>query len=522
MAISSGLPVEAYKYFVLFARLTTGSITTCTRSLLLTFLLLLFLFVGKMTSRLRSILGGSNRVKKRPSTSKPASRKGASPTPPSSSSWSASLPRTKSGLSSSSSTTKNHKTATINEEVAAQDEDFFNDDDDNYSSPLPDQGLVHALATDLTLRDVPQAMRYAREKMFTPLPDQPSRLGLSSTRVAEVLHFRRALPPLVTTAHLHALLRSPTAVERETAELVRAGAVRKVVVWRRALGTDRGRGGGAGGGVVEFLVEGGDLEGLVRDWGASEDELRGTGEAFVAWLRANPAKLKVSSSTGDVDEAGGDGRLKPEQADQLVRGGFLTTYHDFDIGNVSSGFARPEDRGTMLSLESVSRAAAGSIEAVGGQGAIHSSGGSGGARGGSSGGGGIATYPSRKPGTGSGAGAGGGADLSLALPGQGAYLKLLSAALSHLTSVLAKSTHREMPEGLLRERWDGGVASDGSRQHARKRERREFAGALAGRTRKWKQFHGLAFEWVLHEAVGAGLVEVFETGSVGRGVRLLV
>jgi SulP family sulfate permease len=29
------------------------------------------------------------------------------------------------------------------------------------------------------------------------------------------------------------------------------------------------------------------------------------------------------------------------------------------------------------------------------------------------------------------------------------------------------------------------------------------------------------FGWVLREAVGGGMVEVFETGSVGRGVRVI-
>lgn len=474
-----------------------------------------------MTSRLRSILGGSNRVKKKPSTAKSSSSRNGGLSRNSSGNsnngWSDSLPRTKPGTSSSSNArAKSHRVGNEDEIAGVEQDADFLDDDDDYSSPLPDEGLVHALATDLTLRDVPQAMRYSRDRMFTPMPDQPSRLGLTSTRVAEVLNFRRNLPRLVTTAHLHALLHSPTAVERETAELIRAGAVRKVVVWRRGLVMDhRGGGGGgaaaAGGGVVEFLVEGGELVNLVNMSEALEEEeeeqpVIGTKEAFLEWLRRNPAKLKVSRN-GDIDEGGRDRRLKPEQIDQLVRNGFLTTSHDFTIGNVSYGFARPEDRGTMLSLESVSRAAAGSFEAVGGQGAIHSSGGSGGARAGGGGGG--------------GAGNSGGGDFSLAVPGQGAYLKLLSAAVSHLTSILAKTAYKEMPETLLRERWDGGVASEGSRQHARKRERREFAGVLAAKTRKWKQFYGLAFEWVLHETVGAGLVEVFETGSVGKGVRLL-
>lgn len=71
---------------------------------------------------------------------------------------------------------------------------------------------------------------------------------------------------------------------------------------------------------------------------------------------------------------------------------------------------------------------------------------------------------------------------------------------------------------MLKERWNGGIASNEAAYMAKK-SRGEFAGILPGQTRKWKQFRGLSFEWVLEEAVGAGLVEVFETGSVGRGVR---
>lgn len=442
-----------------------------------------------MTGRLRAILGGSNRVKKKPSGSK--SRGGENKNnraSPSSSSWSDSLPRTKASTESKTTTNKTHKQ--IND---------ADDDEEGYhpNEPLPDGGLVHALLTDLTLRDVPQAMRFSHSHMFTPLPEQPSSYGFNSTRVAELLNFRRNLPHLTTTMHLHALLRSPTAVERETAELVRAGTLRKIVILRRGAGNK------AGGGVVEFLMESRDLETLVNDSGMARE----TKQAFIAWLKANPAQLKVSSSDIDTAGPGGNGGLQASHIDQLVRAGFLTTFHDFDIGHVSSNFARPEDIGTMLSLQSISRAATGSFAAVGGSDALHSSGGSGGAR---SGGAEARTLLG-----------GGHGDLSLAVPGQGTYLKLLTAALTHLTtSLLAKARYREMPEDLLRERWDGGVANE-SRQHAGKKGRREFAGVLPGRTRKWKDFSGLAFEWVLHEAVGAGLAEVFETGSVGRAVRLL-
>lgn len=404
---------------------------------------------------------------------------------PSSSSWSDSLPRTK--ASRVSNTTPDD----------SQKEDNGADDEEEYrpNEPLPDGGLVHALLTDLTLRDVPQAMRFSHSHMFTPLPEQPSSYGLNSTRVADVLNFRRQLPHLTTTMHLHALLRSPTAVERETAELVRAGTLRKIIILRRGAGNK------AGGGVVEFLTEGQDLEMRVNESGMAKETI----DAFNTWLKANPAKMKVSSS--DIHNRGSEGGLQASHVDQLVRAGFLTTFHDFDIGHVSSNFARPEDIGTMLSLQSISRAAAGSFAAVGGSDALHSSGGSGGARSGGAG--------ARLVGPGSG-------DLSLAVPGQGAYLKLLTAAVTHLTvNLLGKTKYKEMPEGLLRERWDGGVANESSKQHAGKKSRREFAGVLPGRTRKWKEFSGLAFEWILHEAVGAGLVEVFETGSVGRAVRLL-
>ncbi len=43
---------------------------------------------------------------------------------------------------------------------------------------------------------------------------------------------------------------------------------------------------------------------------------------------------------------------------------------------------------------------------------------------------------------------------------------------------------------------------------------------LPGRTKKWKQFYGMRFEWVLEECLGTGVVELFETGSVGMGVRM--
>jgi hypothetical protein len=75
-----------------------------------------------------------------------------------------------------------------------------------------------------------------------------------------------------------------------------------------------------------------------------------------------------------------------------------------------------------------------------------------------------------------------------------------------------------MPLDMLRERWDGGIAANDEATKA-KRYRGEWTGVLPARTKKWREFSGLRFEWVLEEAVGSGLVEGFETGSVGKGFR---
>ncbi len=58
--------------------------------------------------------------------------------------------------------------------------------------------------------------------------DIPIRAGMNSTRISEVLNYRRDLPPIVTVAHLLALSSSPTATEREVADLVRTGVVRRL------------------------------------------------------------------------------------------------------------------------------------------------------------------------------------------------------------------------------------------------------------------------------------------------------
>jgi hypothetical protein len=342
------------------------------------------------------------------------------------------------------------------------------DDDDLFGDRLDDVGFVKALATDLTLRDVAQAILYVQGKMWSKIPEE--RAGMNSTRIAEVLNFRSSLPPIVTVSHVQALLNSPTTVEREIAELIKGGAIRKIVV-------------GGRGSIGEALI-------LVKDWDNMIEKSNleaSVKEKFIALLHESPAQLKIPRS-----------QLSNDEAKALMHAGFLTS--STPAWTSTDVFSRPGDgsRGTITSLNSISKAASGSLAAVGGEGAVHAAGGSGGGA---------------RPLAGTG-------DYSLALPTTGPFLKLVANARAHLLSLLSKSKFREAPESLLNQRWDGGIAADDA-QSTGKRNRGEFAGVLPGRTRKWKQFYGITFEWILGEGVGAGLVEVFDTGTIGRGIRAL-
>ncbi|KAL2126842.1 hypothetical protein VTI74DRAFT_138 [Chaetomium olivicolor] len=293
---------------------------------------------------------------------------------------------------------------------------------------------------------------------------------------------------------------TPAAAERVLAALLRAGRVRKVVI-PTLVGA-----GTVGGG--EMLVQADVWEGMVMASSSFSSSLGVNGlaedvkRAFVAWSRTRPGALKMEGS--EVEAVG----LGMKGVDALVRAGFLTAVNGNGDGCSGRGmFARPEERCSLISLERVSRAAAGTVAAVGGEGVLHAAGGTG-----------ARNLVGSGVGTGAGEGHGGG--YSIAVPGSGMFIKLVSAALEHLEELLRKTQYREMPESDLRERWDGGVVGDSEIAMAKK-ARGEFVGVVPGKTKKWKEFQGLSFDWVLREAVGAGLVEVFETRSVGRAVRLV-
>jgi hypothetical protein len=90
-------------------------------------------------------------------------------------------------------------------------------------------------------------------------------------------------------------------------------------------------------------------------------------------------------------------------------------------------------------------------------------------------------------------------DLRIAIPGNGAYLKLAASAVDWIKDALARTKWGEAPESSLKDRFEGG--------------------GLHGP--RWKDLWGLKWEWALGEALGLGVVEIFETGSVGRGVRAI-
>jgi hypothetical protein len=197
--------------------------------------------------------------------------------------------------------------------------------------------------------------------------------------------------------------------------------------------------------------------------------------------------------------------FSPDEITTLVHLGFLTRASS--TSSKADVFLRPGSS-TLGTLNSVSTAgssfASGSEGAAGKSSIEHLSGGSGATERLSN------TASSKLP-----------FQYTLSLPNTGSYLRLLTEAREHLMYLLARANkYRELPRDLLKEKWDGGIAgTDEASKSARLRG--EWKGTLPGRTRKWRQFHGLEFDWVLEECVGAGMVECFQTGSVGVGVRAI-
>ena len=346
---------------------------------------------------------------------------------------------------------------------------------------LTNVGLVKRLATDQELRNVAQTMKYIQGTMFDDIPE---RGGFNSTRISEILNLRKSLPPTVTVSHLHSLTSSFTSTEKEISALVRNGIVRKLHT------PGRGTGGSNAG---DSLVLTKDVESAIRGTATVDASLA---DKFLGDLAKHPTSQGIANR-----------RFSAPDITILMRAGFLT--FTSAIHNPPIFFVEPSSAAgaTATSIANVSKSASGSLAAVGGENAMQDAGG---------GGGPPRTYTSTAPPFKVSTGL---CELQLSLPGIGQYLKLLTSARSHLLMLLSKSPFSELPVYLLKERWEGGVSADDAAAKA-KRYRREFAGVLPARTRKWKQFHGISFDWILAECSGAGLIEVFETGNVGQAARI--
>ncbi|KAL8983668.1 MAG: hypothetical protein Q9177_004911 [Variospora cf. flavescens] len=293
-----------------------------------------------------------------------------------------------------------------------QQEDFLGE-------KLDDIGLVTTLPTDVPLRDVVQMVQYANANMFDPLPEGG---GFNSTRISEILNFRKSLPITVTVAHVHALSISPTATEREISELMKANILRKVVVPGRGIG---------GSTVGEGLILINALEEMLNRSDAVDDHLK---QKFLDALKAHFV-VSVMPPTA----------LSRTEMTSLRRAGFLTS--STQSSSSESWIGSPSSASTSVST--ISKAASGSLAAVGGEGAVVEAG---------------ATLGFRRENS-HGIDA---SSLQLSLPNMGPYLRLLTQARAHLTSLLHGSRFREMPLYLLHERWDGGISNDDPAAQAKK------------------------------------------------------
>ncbi|KAK4560908.1 hypothetical protein LTR86_004863 [Recurvomyces mirabilis] len=377
---------------------------------------------------------------------------------------SSSLPRKKPSISRSSSSNLAKDSPAA---AAAQDR-------------LNDTGIPPSLAPRGNNQDVLTLMKYIQENTWNPIP---SVSGMGSERISEILRFRASLPPIVSTAHLFALSSSPTAIEREMATLVQAGVLRKISI------PGRGKGGGVVGEGVVIVEEWRDL--VKSCAGLSE----GVKREYLRLLDEAPRGCATTSVR----------TLKGEEVRELVQAGFLTN-PSASAGLAGSGsmdlFASPSSSSGLLNAGFT--APSGSLAAIGGAGAVHEKGG-----GGST----LATQPHRMPPNHDWT------PMTFSLPNTGPYLRLLTSSRSHLLTLLKQLSprHRECTVDLLREKWEGNVLGDAV--SVAKRGRGEWRGVLPGKTRAWREFWGIKFQWVLEEGVGGGVVEVFETGVGVWGVR---
>jgi Serine-threonine protein kinase 19 len=323
-----------------------------------------------------------------------------------------------------------------------------------------------ALAPELESTDVLTILKYFQSNMFSDIPERAS--GMNSTRIADILNFRLHLPPIVPIAHIHAISPSPTAMEREIAAKIQRGIIRKVNIPGRGLGA-------LSHGECVVLVS--DWEKLVNDTNLASS----LKETYISHLHNKPLRP-----------------FTPDDLKALSQTGFVTGTASSSISSISPYLdSDASSLGTLSSIASAGHTYASGTSNAAASRAVASL----------AGGGSVPTPNSIAP-----------SSYVLALPNVGPYLRLVSTARAHLLGLLSKSgggPNGAVPLGRLRERWEGGV-------DLTENLLKPVSGVRPGRTKKWRAFYGLRFEWVLAECIGAGLVDGFRTaGGGGLCVRLV-
>lgn len=348
------------------------------------------------------------------------------------------------------------------------------DDDEDADSALAGPGKIVKAIEAAGVRGALSAVSYSRSSMFEGLPE---RAGMNSVRIAEVLNFQRNLPPVSTLAHVHALLSASSKTEREIQHQLADNKIRRLKLVGR--GNDVS-------GLNELLISTEDYEKCLRRSSVADEVI----SSFLAALRANPKAYVLPPSS-----------LRRSHVDALTQAGFLVSPSIRRSVSASSAGAL-----SVVASVAISKSASGTQAAVGGDSAFETLGGVNGARRTKS----KADLPSNR-------------EYVLSVPGLAAYLQLLEAARSHFLDLLRQfSRHQQAPLYLLKERWNGNVDDDENQVSIARRARGQFSTVLPAKTKKWKTLHGLSFDWVKEECLGAGLIELFETYSVGLGVRALV
>lgn len=350
---------------------------------------------------------------------------------------------------------------------ALQEEDA--DEDQSLAGP----GKVVTVVENASI-DVLSALQHVHSSMFEGLPD---RAGMNSVRIAEVLNFQKNLPAVVSLAHVHALRSASSKTERDIQSLLSTNQIRRLKLVGR---------GNEVSGLTELLISTKEYEAAVCQSGLANDVTT----SFLSALKLNPRVFALPPLA-----------LSRSHADALVRAGFL-------VAPSIQGSRGSGTKGTrsIVAPAAISRSASGSQAAVGGEAAFETLGGVNGAR---------RSYstPSDAATT----------EYVLSIPGIAAYLQLLDASRDHFLDLLRQfSRHKQAPAYLLKERWNGNVDDDANQVSVAKRVRGEFSNVLPAKTKKWKSLKGLSFDWVMEECLGAGLIELFETYSVGLGIRALV